>query len=461
MKIFLIGIGGIGMQGLARLYLGRGDQVAGSDIQEFSEREELEQLGAQIMIGHHPNHINRSFDLVVYSSAIPSDNPELNKARALGLPLRKRSEALDELMRGKIGIAVSGTHGKTTTATMLAEILDRAALSPTVAIGAEVRSIRGCARWGEGPYMVVEACEFDRSFLDLSPKIAVITNIEPDHLDYYSRGFDEIQEAFGEFIKKLPSDGLVVVCGDDPVARAVVNRFRRTIFYGEGKENDFVVEMGPLLAGQNNFILRARDGSFSLRTFIPLPGVHLALDAAAAAIVAWQLKVLPSVIQTALENFRGTKRRFEVVLQDNDLTIIDDYGHHPTEIVKTLAAARRLYWGRRLLVIFQPHQFSRTRLLLPDFAKSFHHADLAIIAPIWAVRDQANEKKLITTEDLVRAINRESQNARYLGAFDRIIAFLRREIRPGDVVITLGAAETDKLAAKLTAVLPESLKKIS
>jgi len=446
-KRFLVGIGGIGMQGLAQLYLEQGDSVVGSDIADFPERSFLEQKGAKIYIGHDPKHLDKSFDSVVYSAAIPEDNPELSVARSLGLRTMRRSEALGELMRDKIGIAVAGTHGKTTTSTMITQILERAHLSPTTIIGAEVRSIRGCAHFGEGPYMVVEACEYGRAFLDLVPQIAVITNIEPDHLDYY-KDFDEIKQVFRQFIEKLPKEGLVIACGDDPAVREVVDKLRPTIFYGEGRDNDLVLKMGPLEKGKNNFSLRAQDGSLSVSAFVRTPGVHIALDAAAAAALAWKLGIGPATIAQALMLFGGIKRRFETIYQ-NQVTLIDDYGHHPTEIEKTLSAARKLFRGRRLVVVFQPHQLSRTRLLLADFAKSFQDADLVLIAPIWAVRDKADENQLIKTEDLVQAINRVSNNATFFDGFPQIADFLKKEIRAGDVILTLGAAKTAQFAQEL------------
>ena len=453
MKIFLIGIGGIGMQGLAQLYYEKGYQVAGSDMADFPERKALEEKGIKIYIGHDEKHIDRDLDLVIYSAAIPSNNPELKKAYSLKLKVLRRSEALGELMKDKVGIAVAGTHGKTTTATMISQMLEGADFSPTVVIGAEVKSIRGCARLGQGKFMVAEACEYDRSFLDLKPQIAVITNIEPDHLDYY-KNLEEIRDAFGDFIKRLPPDGLVVAFGDDPSVREVVDKLRPALFYGEDVKNDLVLRLGVLEGGKNHFSLKASDSSLAIDTFIRTPGKHIALDAAAAAAVAWQLGIAPAVIKKALENLGGIRRRFEII-QPGPLTIIDDYGHHPTEISQTLDAAKKLFLGRRLIVVFQPHQFSRTKFLLKDFGKSFGEADLVIVAPIWAVRDKEEDKRSVTTQDLVTEINRFSHNARLGSNFKEIKDFLKKEAKPGDVIITLGAAKTNILAQELKQVLSQ------
>lgn len=432
------------MQGLAYIYLQQGETVVGSDMVDFAGRESLEKQGAKIYLGHDASHITPDLDLVIHSSAIPQDNLELARARKLGLKIMRRAAAVGELMTDKTGIAVAGTHGKTTTSALVLHILETAKLKPTALIGAEVRSIHGCACLGSGKVMVVEACEFDRSFLDLKPKIAVITNIEPDHLDYYGT-FEAIQQAFRKFVEQVPEDGLIVACGDDAVVRKIVDKLKPVIFYGENKDNDLVVKVDGLSRGHNRFNL---SGLVNFDTFIATPGSHMVLDAAAAAAVARHLGVSDEIIKKALETFSGVERRFEI-LYDGWVTLVDDYGHHPTEIEKTLEAAKKLFDGRRIVVVFQPHQLSRTRLLLNDFAKSFKSADLVLVAPILAVRDSEEEKKLISTEDLVKAIDDISGNAKYLGDFDKIKKFLQQELKANDVVITLGAAKTGQFAREL------------
>jgi len=442
---FLIGIGGIGMQAVARLLKAGGHQVAGSDINEFETRSDLELAGITVYIGHDVAHITKDIDEVLYSAAIPKDNPEIEQAKALGIPLRKRLEVVGDLMKEKIGVAISGTHGKTTTTTMIAMIMQAAGRQPTALIGAEVRTLKSNFMLGSGPIMIVEACEYDRSFMDLRPKIIVLTNIEADHLDYY-KDLEDIKQAFVEFIKLLPKDGVVIGNGDDANVREVVERANppKVVWAGFGENNQIRATNLEFVEGSLYFSM---NGS---RLHLHVPGRHNVHNAVLAWAVARELGVDNPTVEHALhDEFRGAARRFEILGTTKGITFMDDYAHHPTEVQALLEGAKQYFRGRRLMVIFHPHQYSRTRLLLNDFANSFHDADLVIVAPIYAVRDSDADKKSINSEQLVEAINQVSDNAKYLGDFAAIEDFLIRELKPGDVVLTLGAGEANLFGREL------------
>jgi len=441
---FLIGIGGIGMQAVARLLKAGGNQVVGSDMRDFDARPDLESVGIQVYIGHNGMHITKDIDEVVYSAAIPETNPEMQMACKLGIPTRRRLEPVGDLMKNKIGIAIAGTHGKTTTTTMIALILQAAGRDPLALIGAEVKDSHSNVMLGHGPFMVVEACEYSRSFLDLSPKIAVITNIEADHLDYY-RDLDEIKDAFTDFLKLLPKDGTIVANGDDPVVREVVGRVKQPVVWaGLKEENNIRATDIEFREGRLYFSV---DGT---RLHLQVPGQHNLADAVLAWALSRSVGIDDQTIKHVLQDeFKGVQRRFDILGTTSGVTFVDDYAHHPTEIVAMLEGAREYFGKRRLWVVFHPHQFSRTRILLDDFAKSFRNADTVLVAPIYAVRDSEADKKSISSEQLVGAINQVSGNAKYLGDFYAIEEFLMKEMKSGDVLLTLGAGEANLFGREL------------
>ena len=436
----MVGIGGIGMQALADVLLGLGYKITGSDIQDFVGRDRLESKGATVIIGEQTaTNIPADIDGLIYTSAAVrhnSQHPEIEQAKSMGVPVWKRSEFIGELMANKIGIAVSGTHGKTTTSTLIALMLQEGGLDPSALIGAEVRNLAGCGILGNSDYMVVEACEYDRAFLDMKPKIAVLTNIEADHLDYY-QDINEIKQAFAQFVQLVPKDGLVVACGDDANIREILpEATAKVIKFGFNPSNDWVAKN---VAYQNGKMTFTVDG---IDTFLNFPGKHLVLDALAAIIVAKHLGVSDTAIKTVLESkFAGASRRFEILDTIKGATFMDDYGHHPTEIAVTLGAARDYFAKRKIYVVFQPHQYSRTRLLLHDFAKSFGAADEVLLAPILAVRDSAEDLKSVNTEMLAEAINQVSHNAIAFKDFPEISAYLKSHLQAGNVVISLGAGK--------------------
>ncbi len=443
-KYFLIGIGGIGMQGVARLLKSLGHEVMGSDMQDFPERKELAAAGIMTYVGHDAVHITADIDEVVYSGAIPPTNPEMVAAHNLGIKITRRLEPVGEIMRDRVGVAIAGTHGKTTTTTMITTILQASGRHPTALIGAEVKSLHGNVALGRGPVMVVEACEYQRAFLDLNPKIVVITNIEADHLDYF-KDLEDIKSAFVDLINKLPEDGVVVANGDDEVVREVVGRTsHKVIWAGLGESNDVVAKNLEFVEGRLYFSVNDE------RLHLAIPGRHIVADAVLAWAAAHALGVDDPTIKHVLQDgFRNLARRFEFLGTSQGVTVVDDYGHHPTEIRATLEGARAYFRGRRLIVVFHPHQHSRTRMLLHDFGTSFVNADLVIIAPIYAVRDSAEDIASINSEQLVAEINTASGNAKYVGDFAAIEEYLAGSLSPGDVVMTMGAGIADVFGKEL------------
>jgi UDP-N-acetylmuramate--alanine ligase len=423
------------MQAVARLLKGLGHTVAGSDMNDFEAKPDLEEAGIVVFVGHDADHITKDIDEVIYSAAIPDTNVEIVQAKKLGLPVRKRLEVVGEVMKEKNGVAISGTHGKTTTTTMLTLILQAAGRNPTSLIGAEVKNLKSNFVMGSGPVMVVEACEYDRSFMDLRPKIIALTNIEADHLDYY-KDLEDIKSAFVDFVKLLPKDGVVIGNGDDANIREVVERAHpsKVVWAGLGENNDVRAKDLEFVEGRLYFSV---NGS---RLHLQVPGRHNVADGVMSWAIARELGVDDATVKHTLQDeFRGAARRFEIIGTTKGITFLDDYAHHPTEVHALLEGARQYFQGRRLVVVFHPHQFSRTRLLLDDFAKSFHDADLVVVAPIYAVRDSDENKKAINSEMLVEAINAVSRNAKYAGDFPAIKEFMLKTVQPGDVVITLGA----------------------
>jgi UDP-N-acetylmuramate--alanine ligase len=449
-RIHLVGIGGIGMSGIAEVLLTLGYAVSGSDVRSSPVTERLENLGAQIREGHRAEHVHGAH-VVVASSAISRDNPELLEAARLKIPVIPRAEMLAELMRLKHGIAVAGAHGKTTTTSMVASVLAAAGLDPTFVVGGRVNQIGATARLGRGDYMVVEADESDRSFLLLAPVVAVVTTIDREHLDHYA-SLEEIQDTFTQFVNRVPFYGAAVLCLDEPNVQAIVPRVTRPVItYGTSTQADLVIADVQLqgLASRFRLIYRGDDlGEFHLPG---PPGIHNVRNAAAAAAVVLYLDVPADLIRVGLENFTGVGRRFEVKGVIGGVTLIDDYGHHPAEIRATLEAARGCSFDR-LLVLFQPHRYTRTQHLWDDFCRAFNHADVLVITDIYA----AGEPPVpgITASALADAIRAAGhKHVVYRATLQEGIEYLLREVRQGDAVLAIGAGNVNRVLGELATLL--------
>ncbi len=448
-RIHLIGVGGSGMRGLAGVLLRSGARVGGSDRLDSPALRELAAFGATLHVGHDAAHLPADCDLVVCSAAIAADHPELAEARRRGLIIRKYAEMLGEVMRLRTGVAVAGTHGKSTTTAMVAWVLRRARLDPTFVIGAEVEQLGGSCGVGDGPYFVVEACEYDRSFLNYAPHIAAILNIEEDHLDCYP-DLPAIIAAFGHFAAQVSADGLLLVQdGDRAVAAAARSACARVESFGFDPEAVWAAADLSAQDGCYRFTLLHRGRPVTELELSSLPGRHQVCNALVAAAVAHHAGVSTADLAAALATFRGALRRLTYRGGGRGIDVYDDYAHHPTEIQVTLRALREHQPGRRLWVIFQPHQHSRTRFLLKDFAGSFGAADHLIVPDIYFVRDSAAERAAVCAADLVEHVRARGGDALYLPDFGAIIVHVLEKARPGDLVITMGAGDIGKVADEL------------
>jgi UDP-N-acetylmuramate--alanine ligase len=430
------GIGGIGMSGIAEVLLTLGYEISGSDLKLSPTTERLSQLGARIQEGHSAVNIAGA-KAVVVSSAVDARNPEVLEARRLNIPVIPRGELLAELMRLKYGIAIAGSHGKTTTTSMTAFLLSEAGLDPTVVVGGKVGSMGGSnVRLGRSNYLVVESDESDGSFLKLSPIVAVITNIDREHLDHYA-SIEEIRQAFIQFIDKVPFYGAAILCLDDENVQQILPSInRRTLTYGVSPQSDLVVSDSVCAHFDSRFHLRMRGrelGEFHLR----IPGFHNVLNATAAIAVGLELEVKPDTMRQALAGFAGVDRRFQVRGNEREVTVIDDYGHHPTEIRATLAAARLCNY-RRIHVIFQPHRYTRTHALMDEFAMSFHQADSVHVLEIYAASEQPIDgvSGAVLAE---RARDFGHRCVEFAGTAERAVDNVFANVRAGDAVMTLGA----------------------
>lgn len=445
-RIHFVGIGGVGMSGIAEILLNMGFEVSGSD-QSVSERtERLSSMGGRIFTGHDRRNIEGA-EVLVYSSAALPDNVEIVAARAQKIPVIPRAEMLAELMRLRYGIAVAGAHGKTTTTTMIATLLAEGGLDPTAVIGGKVNSFGGHAQKGEGAFLVAEADESDGSFLKLSPTLAVVTTIDREHLDYY-KTFEAIQKAFLDFINKVPFYGLAVLCGDQrPILDLIPQIEKRVMTYGMTPGLDLVAEETTFQPWKTTFDVRFRGAPLG-RFELPIPGAHNVLNALAAIGVGLELDVPLASMQKALRQYPGVERRFQLQGERDNILVIDDYGHHPTEIEATLKAAKS-GWGRDLVVVFQPHRYSRTRDLFEELARSFALADHLILTDIYP----AGEAPIagIDGEKLWRKVARQHPDAVYLPKQSDIVARLRKVARPGGIVLTLGAGDVWKVGKRFLA----------
>ena len=449
-RIHFVGIGGIGMSGIAEIMLNLGYKISGSDLKRSPVTDRLKSLGATIFDGHLAANVAAA-EVVVTSSAIGAANPEVLEAQKLHIPVIQRAEMLAELMRLKYGIAIAGMHGKTTTTSMIAAVLAAGGLDPTVVVGGRVDAMGSNARLGRSQYLVAEADESDRSFLKLSPILAVVTNIDREHMDCY-RNMQDVKRTFLEFMHRVPFYGMVVVCNDDPIVRRMMPKIsRRMVSYGTGKGSDFHIgswsagRPRPATASLNGFAVAFRDrelGEFRLH----VPGAHNVLNATAAIAVGIGLDIPVDKIREALESFRGVDRRFQLRGRAAGVDVIDDYGHHPTEIRATLAAARQCGY-RKVHVIFQPHRYTRTRDLMDEFADAFCDADSLFILDIYPASEQPIDG--VTGEALARRIAETGSGARYVGSFDDAVLAAAAAAQEGDMILTLGAGSVSQIGLML------------
>lgn len=448
-SVHLIGIGGCGMYGLAGVMLKCGARVSGSDRQLSAGVQQLMEKGVRVHIGHATEHLPNPCDLVVHSAAVPDDNPELVEARRRGVTTTKYAEMLGNVMRLRSGLAVAGTHGKSTTTALLAYILREAGRDPTFVVGAGVEQLGGSSGVGNGRHFVAEACEFDRSFLNMTPDRAAILNIEEDHLDCYS-DLDAIIDVFRSFAAQVPSDGLIVANGDDAAVTSALAGARAAVeTFGFSPDNTWAAVNLTHETGRYRFDILHEGKPFAHAALNHLSGVHHVANALAATAMAWSTGVTREAILHGLSGFRGAQRRMSVRGQGRGVTVIDDYGHHPTEVAVTLQAIRETYPGRRLWLVFQPHQHSRTRFLMDDFARCFGQADRVLVPDIYFVRDSEAERQAVSSRDLVARICGAGGDAVYLPSFDAIVGYLLTETRPNDVVVTMGAGDVWKIADEL------------
>jgi len=434
------------MSGIAEVLLNLGFKVTGSDLRETETTERLASLGAEIFYGHKEDNVTQ-VDVVVVSSAVKSDNPEVKAAKSRFIPVIPRAEMLAELMRMKYSIAVAGAHGKTTTTSLVASILDAAGFDPTCVIGGRLNSLGTSAQLGGSEYLVAEADESDGSFLLLFPTLAVATNIDLEHLDFY-KDIEEIKDAFVRFLNKVPFFGLVILCIDNPGLQSVIPLLkRRYITYGLSKQADLRAEVVKQEGFTTSFRVTYK-GSELGEAVLATPGIHNVVNALAAIGVAIELDIPFSTVQEALRRFAGIHRRLELKWQ-NDWTLVDDYGHHPTEIKATLAAIRDI-WKGRVVAAFQPHRYTRTKALLDEFVTSFNEADVLIVTDIYA----ASEEKIegITGSMLAERISKSGhKNVLFAPTKDDVAETILRMVAPGDLVITLGAGDLYKIGERLIA----------
>jgi UDP-N-acetylmuramate--alanine ligase len=460
LNIHFVGIGGIGMSGIAEILLNLGYPVSGSDIKRSAITNRLKRLGAHIHIGHRAAHVGPA-DVVVVSSAVQANNPEVVVARKKGIRVIQRAEMLSEIMRlAKYGIAVAGTHGKTTTTSLLATILETGHVDPTVIIGGRLRSLRSNAKLGRGDFMVTEADESDGSFLKLYPTIAIVTNIDREHLDHYQT-FKNCREAFAKFCHYVPFHGLAILCGEHAETLALSKKLdKRVALYGFSHEHDWNAQNIDYRGTMSHYHLHHKD-TFVDAIEVNLSGRHNVLNSLAAIAAAREIGVPLSAIKKALKNFGGVGRRMEVLYKGHEIVVLDDYGHHPAEIKATLETVRRAFVGR-LVVLFQPHRYSRTKDLFTEFIKSFGSVDRLFITDIYA----ASEKPIkgVNSQRLVKAIEKKGMGdgrwgtVTYLPRIQKIEEKILSELRVGDVFVSLGAGDVTHIGRRIAKALKKKFK---
>ncbi|MEK6789581.1 MAG: UDP-N-acetylmuramate--L-alanine ligase [Pseudomonadota bacterium] len=446
-RIHFVGIGGAGMCGIAEVLLNQGYEVAGSDAKAGKTTDRLKSFGAEIFIGHDAAHIAKA-DVLVVSTAIDPSNPEVKAAQERRLPIVRRAEMLAELMRYRHGIAIAGTHGKTTTTSLIASILGEGGFDPTYVIGGLLNSAGTNAKLGSSRYFVAEADESDASFLHLQPMASVVTNIDADHMDTYGGDFEVLKRTFIEFLHNLPFYGLAVVCGDDPVVRELLPKIGRpTITYGFDADNDVRGTDVHQEGLQTHFTVH-RIGHEALRITLNLPGLHNVLNSLAAIAIATDEEVEDSAIVSALASFQGVGRRFQRLAEAGGVQLVDDYGHHPREVAATIAAARQAFPGRRLVMMFQPHRYSRTRDCFEDFVQVLSTVDQLLLLDVYS----AGEKAIAGADSrtLARSIRtRGLVDPVFVEKLDELAQLLPSQLRAGDVLLTQGAGTVGAIALEL------------
>jgi UDP-N-acetylmuramate--alanine ligase len=448
-QVHFVGIGGIGMSGIAEVLLNLGYRVSGSDLKASDVTRRLEQMGARIGVGHSAEHLVEA-DVVVISSAVRRDNPEVLAARARKIPVIPRAEMLAELMRLKYAVAVAGSHGKTTTTSMVATVMSAAGLDPTAVVGGKVNVLDSNAKLGKSELMVVEADESDGSFLKLHPSVSIVTNIDPEHLDHYGT-LENLQKAFVEFCNRVPFYGLNVLCLDHPNVQALVPHIdKRFVTYGRSHTADYRLENVRLDGFHTRFRAFRHEedlGEFTVR----MVGAHNALNALAVIAASEEMEIPLQTVREALAEFGGVQRRFTVKGEARGVMVVDDYGHHPTEVMATLAGARKAF-NRRLVVAFQPHRYTRTRDLFREFATSFNDADVLLLTSIYAASEEPLEG--VSGATLVEAIRAHGhRDVTFVEKRGELAAALAERVREGDLVVTLGAGDITSTGPELLQLL--------
>ncbi len=451
-RIHFVGIGGSGMCGIAEVLLNQGYEISGSDLGENNNTRRLKQLGATIQLGHAKANVNDAH-VVVKSSAVTMDNPEITAAREQRIPVVRRAEMLAELMRYRHGIAVAGTHGKTTTTSLLASILAAEGKEPTFVIGGLVKGAGTNAQLGESRYLVAEADESDASFLHLQPMVAVITNIDADHMETYDFDFNRLKQTFVEFLHNLPFYGLAVLCIDDPVVREILPDVSRPVLtYGFAEDADFRIDEVAMRQRQSRFVVYRPDQLKPLAIEMNIPGVHNVLNAVAAIAVATDERVSDKAIQSGLADFQGVGRRFEIYGEYPVLggvaMLVDDYGHHPREVAATIKAVREGWPDKRLVMVFQPHRYTRTRDLYEDFVQVLSSCDVVLLLAVYSAGEE--EIPGADSRALCRSIRQRGLvDPIYVPGIDEVGDVLKDVVQGGDIVITQGAGSVGKLVKSL------------
>ncbi len=446
-KLHFVGIGGIGMSGIAELLLDQGFLITGSDKAASENTERMQQLGATVYIGHDAANVAPDVDVLVYSSAVAPDNPEILEAQRRKIPVIRRAEMLAEVMRLKYGIGIAGTHGKTTTTSMVSLVLMEGGIDPTVIVGGRLRGLAGSnARLGKGEFIVVEADEYDRSFLSITPTIAVLTTLETDHLDCY-RDLEDIKSAFIQFASKVPFYGFVVLCLDEPALQEIMPKIKKKIItYGLTAQADLYAVDIRHKENQTFFIVM-KEGVELGEITLHIPGKHNVQNALAAIAVGLELNVPFSSVKAGIEKFTGVFRRWDVKAEIDNILVVDDYAHHPTEIARTLAGVKA-GWRRRVVCVFQPHLYSRTRDFYEDFGRSFFNADVLVVTDVYAAREEPIQG---ITGELIANTAKEFGHKRVFYVADKraLPDFLMTMKQPGDIIITMGAGDIWKYGEEL------------
>ncbi|GIQ70182.1 UDP-N-acetylmuramate--L-alanine ligase [Xylanibacillus composti] len=451
--VHFIGIGGYGMSAIARVMLEMGYQVSGSDVARQELTDKLASKGARVFIGHEKDNVQGA-DIVVYSTALSKDNVEIAEAERLQIPVIHRSQMLARLMNAKKGVAVAGAHGKTTTSSMIALVMERCEQDPTYIIGGEIMNIGSNAKAGSGDYVVAEADESDGSFLQYRPHLAVVTNVEADHLENYDGKFENLKQAYVKFLSQIRSDGKAIVCADDPYIQEMLpNITSDTITFGIRQHADYTA--ADIKLGDRKVTFSVWHSGVKLGEMkLSVPGMHNVYNALATTIVCLQAGIPFADIAQAIQEFRGAKRRFQVLSESDDVLVIDDYAHHPTEIQATITAAKAT--GKRIIAVFQPQRYTRTFFLLDSFSRSFGEADEVIITDIYS---PAGEQQIegISSEKLTALIRENSNsNVQFIAAKEEVLAYLLDHVKSGDLVITMGAGDIWKVSHELAKRLEEA-----